>query len=93
MKSVKDILDEKMKKKRPVHAKHEWQDYGVWLSEQLHDSRHKALYIKMAKEKPRALLEQARVFATDYNTHTVNRGRLFMWKLQQLEIENKKKLK
>lgn len=89
MKSIKDILKEKMEKQGAVHAKHEFQEYGIWLSEQLHDKKHKALYIKLAKEKTRSLLERAKVFAMDYNSKSVNRGRLFMWKLQQIENEAK----
>ena len=80
-----------MEKKGAPRAKHEFQEYGIWISEQLHDKRHKALYIKLAKEKSRLLLEKARVFAIDYNTKSVNRGRLFMWKLQQLEQESDNK--
>ena len=91
MKSVKQIIKEKLKKQAAPRAKYEFQEYGIWLSQQLHDSRHKALYIKLAKNKPRPLLEKARVFAIDYNTKSVNRGRLFMWKLTDLEKESKSK--
>ena len=91
MKSIKQILREKIEKQGAPRAKHEFQEYGIWLSEQLHDKRHKALYIKLAKEKPRLRLEKARVFATSYNTKSVNRGRLFMWKLSELEKEKKSK--
>ncbi len=91
MESIKDILKKRSEGKLSVHAKHEFQDYGIRLSEVLHDQKHKSLYIKLAKEKPRNLLEEAKVFASDYETPTVNRGRLFMWKLRQLEDENKNK--
>jgi len=89
MKSIKDILRERIEKQGAVHAKHEFQEYGIWLSEQLHDKKHKALYIKLAKEKPRSLLERAKVFAIDYNSKSINRGRLFMWKLADLEKQKK----
>lgn len=82
-----------MEGKGAPRAKHEFQEYGIWISEQLHDQRHKTLYIKLAKEKFRPLLEKARVFAIDYNTKSVNRGRLFMWKLVELEKEREKKSK
>jgi len=92
MESIKNILKREMEKKGIApRAKHEFQEYGIWLSEQLHDRRHKTLYIKLAKEKRRSLLEKARVFAIDYNTPSVNRGRLFMWKLVELEKEEKSK--
>jgi len=94
MEKLKNILKKRLKQNPPlggpVHARHEFQQYGIWLSEQLHDKNHKSLYIKLAKEKPRAHLEQARVFATEVESNSVNRGRLFMWKLVELEKENKK---
>jgi hypothetical protein len=91
MESIKKILKDKFKDKQPVHAKYEFQEYGIWLSQQLHDSRHKSLYIKLAKEKTRASLQEAMMFAIGYNTSTVNRGKLFMWKLTDLEKERKAK--
>jgi len=91
MEQLKNILQRAMEKKGAPRAKHEFQEYGIWLSEQFHDKRHKALYIKLAKEKPRPRLEAARLFAIDYPTKSVNRGRLFMWKLTELEKEREKK--
>lgn len=87
MEKIAEILEKKKSKKSPVYAHYEFQDYGVHLSEVLHDKKHKALYIKLSKEKPRGLLEEAKGFAKDYNTKSVNRGRLFMWKLKELEKE------
>ncbi|MEX0616997.1 MAG: hypothetical protein WD231_04265 [Candidatus Woykebacteria bacterium] len=84
-KKIGDVIKERIEKKGPVYAKYEFQDYGVRLSEELHDQKHKALYIKFAKEKPRPLLEEARAFARDYNTKSLNRGKIFMWKLADLE--------
>ena len=66
----------------------EFQDYGYRLAEELNDLKHKALYIKLAKEMPRPILEKARNFVKD--AHKVkNPGRLFMWKLSQLKKEKK----
>ncbi len=89
MESLKNIIKKRKAQGGPVYAKHEFQDYGVYLSEILHDPGHKALYIKYAKEKPRGLLEEAKGFAKDYNTKSVNRGKLFMWKLREMENEKK----
>lgn len=89
MKSIKQILKDKAKKQGAPRARHEFQEYGIRIAEQLHDNKHKALYIKLAKERPRSRLESARIFATDYDTKSVNRGRLFMWKLKELEQEKK----
>ena len=93
MESLKEILKKRFKEKGPVHAKYEFQEYGIWLSEQLHDRSHNTLYIKLSKEKPRVLLEKARVFATEFETPKANRGPLFMWKLKELEKESKTKSK
>lgn len=62
----------------------EFQDYGYRLAVDLDDLPHKALYIKMAKEVPRAVLEQARAFAVDA-MHAKSRARLFMWKVRELK--------
>ena len=93
MESLKKIIAKRKRQAGPVYAHHEFQDYGVYLSEVLHDPEHKALYIKYAKEKPRGILEEAKGFAKDYNTKSVNRGKLFMWKLKELENESKDKPK
>ena len=89
--SAKAILERRFAKKSGAHAKYEFQEYGIWLGETLHDKRHKSLYIKLAKEKPRKFLDEARIFAIDYPSRSTNRGRLFMWKLAELEKEFKKK--
>ena len=86
---VDDIIRNKLEEKGPVYAKYEFQEYGVRLSEELHDKRHKSLYIKFAKEKPRGRLEEAKNFAKDYSTKSLNRGKLFMWKLGELEKQYK----
>lgn len=74
-----------LKKFDPLKDKYisrEFQKYGYDLSEELGDPDHKALYIKMAKEVPRAVLEKARYFVKDAKAR--NRARLFMWKVKEL---------
>ncbi|OGY21391.1 MAG: hypothetical protein A2126_03345 [Candidatus Woykebacteria bacterium GWB1_45_5] len=93
MEQIGEILRKKFEKKGLVRAKYEFQEYGIWLAEQLHDSRHKALYIKLAKEKRRSDLERACIFATEYETGSINRGRLFMWKLKELEKDKRTRTK
>ena len=81
--SIGDILknfDPEEKK----YISREFQDYGYRLAEELRDLRHKALYIKLAKETPRALLEEARNFVKDA-ANVKSRARLFMWKLKELK--------
>lgn len=71
----------------PVEDKYisrEFQAYGIYLSEQLHDEKHKALYIKLAKTVPRPVLEKALSFTKDAS-QVKSKGRLFMWKLSELQ--------
>lgn len=65
----------------------EFQDYGYRLAMELDDLEHKGLYIKLAKQENRGLLEQARQFVSDAKARS--RAKLFMWKLQQLKQELK----
>lgn len=60
----------------------EFQAFGVHLSEELGDYKHKSLYIKLAKTIPRALLEKALSFCVD--SKAKREGALFMWKLKEL---------
>ena len=60
----------------------EFQKYGYDLAAELNDLEHKALYIKLSKEVPRAILEKARYFVKDSKARS--RARLFMWKLKEL---------
>lgn len=60
----------------------EFQAYGIYLAEELGDYKHKALYIRLAKTVPRAILEKALSFTKDANAR--NKGRLFMWKMKEL---------
>jgi len=90
MKSLKQILDDK--KSDPAgankHISREFQDFGYRLAMELNDPGHKSLYIKLAKETDRKLLEQARRFVIDSNAD--KKGALFMWKLKELKDKNKK---
>ena len=73
---------------RDKYISREYQAYGVMLAQELDDEKHKSLYIKMARDLPRALLEQARRFVKDANARS--KARLFMWKLKQLRQESEK---
>jgi len=83
MQTVGDVL----KKFNPTTDKYisrEFQSYGIYLSEELNDYKHKALYIKLAKTIHRSILDQALSFVKDAPTTTPNKGPLFMWKMKQL---------
>lgn len=64
------------------YSKHEFQVYGYYLAQQLGDERHASLYIKLAKNTPRGLLQESLTFVKAANAKQP--PRLFMWKLKQL---------
>ncbi len=80
---LKDILKD-YKTEEDKYISREFQKYGYDLAEELGDLKHKALYIKLAKETPRGLLEAARSFVKDAE-NAKNKGALFMWKLAELK--------
>ncbi len=83
MRSIAEIL-----RKRSFAAdyrnKYEFQAYGNRLAEELNDTKHRSLYIKMARDENRNLLEAARLYALGAEK-VAEKGRLFMWKLSQLK--------
>ena len=83
MQSIKDILN-KFDPFEDKYISREFQSFGVHLAEKLGDLRHKSLYIKLAKNVPRPVLEQAYRFVIDANAR--NKGALFMWKLKELGV-------
>ena len=88
MQSVSDVL----KKFNPVQDKYisrEFQAYGIYLSEELNDYKHKSLYIKLAKTVHRSILEKALSYVKDAQTYSSNKGALFMWKMKQLKDDGK----
>ncbi len=88
MQSVSDVL----KKFDPVRDKYisrEFQSFGIYLSEELNDYKHKSLYIKLAKTVHRSILEKSLSYVKDAKTATPNKGALFMWKMKQLKDEDK----
>jgi hypothetical protein len=86
---ISDVLD-RFKVEEDKYISREFQQYGYDLAEELGDLKHKALYIKLAKENPRGLLETARNFVKDAY-QVKSKGRLFMWKLKALKNAKIKK--
>lgn len=82
MQPISDIL-----KQKGVVADHrnkyEYQAYGNKLADDLWDSQHRTLYIKLAKEEDRRLLDAALSFVMDTDKKA-GLGKLFMWKLKEL---------
>jgi len=60
----------------------EFQKYGYDLAQELGDLAHKSLYIKLAKEEPRPLLERIKHQVLETGKRGFL-GKLFMWKLEQ----------
>jgi len=88
MQSVKDIL----KNFNPLKDKYvsrDFQAFGIYLAEKLGEKRKKSLYIKLAKNIPRPILEEALRFVID--SKAFNKPALFMWKLKQMGAFEKDK--
>lgn len=83
MKSISKIIAETKFKDRPKNIAYEFQEYGVYLAESLQDTKHYSLYIKLAKELPRNMLENALNFTKEYYG-AKNKAKVFMWRLKEL---------
>lgn len=86
-----DVL-KRFDKDEDKYISREFQKYGYDLAEELGDLKHKALYIKLAKEEKRSFLEIARNFVKDAYS-VKSKARLFMWKLKQLKNRKTEKQK
>ena len=60
----------------------EFQVFGDWLTRELGDEKRRGLYMKLAKNEQRSLLEKALYSIAD--TKARNKAALFMWKLGQM---------
>jgi len=87
--TIGDVL-KKFQVDEDKYISREFQKYGYDLAGELGELKNKSLYIKLAKEIPRGLLETARNFVKDaYQVES--KAKLFMWKLKQLREEKKDK--
>jgi hypothetical protein len=87
MKSISDILNKKNIKGDRRNT-YEFQAYGNRLAEELGEPNRRSLYIKLAKNENRNLLEAARDYVMA-SEKTTTRGKLFMWKLAELKKAKK----
>lgn len=62
----------------------EFQKYAYDLALELDDLAHKSLYMKLAKNTPRGLMDSALSFVKDA-TNAKSKAKLYMWKLKQLK--------
>ncbi|MEK7168512.1 MAG: hypothetical protein AAB778_00695 [Patescibacteria group bacterium] len=72
------------------YVSQEFQKYAYELAKELDDLSHKSLYMRLAKNTPRGLMESARSFVKDA-VNAKSKGRLYMWKLKQLKDSAKMK--
>lgn len=82
------VLDNyKVDEDRQRRISREWQDYAYRLALELADKAHTSLYMRLAKNTPRPILEEARMFVKGA-VNAKNKGRLFMWKVKELKEKN-----
>lgn len=65
----------------------EFQDYAYRLAVALDDVAHTPIYMRMAKNTPREILEKAKSFVIDSNARS--KAKMFMWKVRQIKEEVK----
>lgn len=75
---------------RKKYITREFQDYGYRLACYLDDVKNKSLYIKLAKELPRKILEETLTFIKDAS-NVRSKAKLFMWKLKELKTQISKR--
>lgn len=83
--SIGSLFDNYKLDDKGGYVTREFQDFGYRLAAELDDLAHKSLYIKMAKQESRAVLEAARAFVIDSNARS--KGKLFMWKVRELKTK------
>lgn len=84
---IGDVL-KRFDKKEDKYISYEFQKYGYDLAKELGDLKHKSLYIKLAKEESRVLLERIKHQVSETGKGD-NLGRLFMWQLKQAHWKDK----
>lgn len=84
MQSLGQILFDYALEDKGGYITQEFQDYGYRLAVELNDLKSKSLYIKLAKEIKRPLLEKAMAYVKE-GKNVKHKGRLFMWALNKLK--------
>ncbi|MCP4417953.1 MAG: hypothetical protein GY805_15130 [Chloroflexi bacterium] len=90
MEQIRQLIKSKqlIKGSAVPRMKYEFQAYGQRLARDMGELPKESLYMKLAKEIDRNLLEQAREHVLG-SQNVRNKGALFMYKLKQLK-ENKR---
>lgn len=88
---IKDILNEITSPRISSKGTHyEFQDFAYRLALDLNDLDRLGIYMRLVKNNPRSLLQEAYQFVID--SKIKNKAKMFMWKFKKLklEFENKK---
>ncbi len=86
---AKIISNYKVEEDKQRRISREWQDYAYRLALELNDKAHTSLYMRLVKNTPRPILEEARVFVKGaYGAK--NRAKLFMWKVKEIKEKQQK---
>jgi len=84
MQSVGKIL-KRFDPTKDKYISRDFQAFGIYLSEEMDDYKHRGMWIKLAKTNHRAVLEKALSFVKDSTAD--NKIGLFLWKLKQVKNE------
>lgn len=90
MKSIAEILNKIRNDDGGKYLKHEWQLFGYRLATWLGDTKRISMYMKLAKNEKREILQDAWDFVKDANNPRSRAG-LFMWKLAEIKKEKANK--
>lgn len=88
--AIGDIIGKYEISDEDKYISREFQKYGYDLARELGDLKNRSLYIKLAKEYPRAHLENARSFVKDAK-NVRSLPKLFMWRLNQISKKSANK--
>lgn len=89
-KIITNVLDKyEIDETKQRRISREFQDYAYRLAVDLEDTAHVPIYMRIAKNTPRELIERAKSFVMDAGARS--KSKMFMWKLSQLKQEIKEK--
>ncbi|PIR42422.1 hypothetical protein CO058_02470 [candidate division WWE3 bacterium CG_4_9_14_0_2_um_filter_35_11] len=83
MESIAQVLANLKSNDSGKYLSQEWQLYGYRLAMWLGDTERVSMYMKLAKNEDRDLLQKAWDFVKDSKARS--KPRLFLWKLTQLK--------
>lgn len=88
--SLGNLLDKYKIEDKQRRISQEFQDYAYRLAVELSDTAHTSIYMRMCKNTPRFILEEARIFVKGA-VAAKSKAKLYMWKVKQMKDEIKEK--